>query len=255
MSLVDSFTTPKHLLSAQNFTTLKDLEQKGSILGAKILLDYSYALQYLYNTSSSPYLAIFEDDIIFANGWLARTVLALQDIERRTKATGKDWLDLRLFNNESNIGFASHDFLGNNVPFIILGAITAICLILRLSLPKISDGRRAIITKVCFVLCCFTLPLFIISFFQAGKSSVLPPSAGIARQQWGLCTQVVIIPRKEVPGLIMELRRAEYKQPDIVMKYWADKKGLQRYVLNPVQVQHLGEDTFQLLSLMSAGQC
>jgi hypothetical protein len=167
--------------------------------------------------------------------------MALQNIDRMTKSSGNDWLDLRLFNNESNIGFASKKLLGNNVPIIILLIATAICGILRILYSTITAARKVITAKLCIVICCFTIPLFVVSFFQAGKSSVLPPFAGIAIQQWGLCTQGVILPRHQVPRLISELRKREHTQPDIVIKFFALKKGLQRFVLNPMQVQHLGK--------------
>jgi GR25 family glycosyltransferase involved in LPS biosynthesis len=240
---VDNFTSAKELVSQEEFESLEDMEKKGKILGAKVLLDYSYALSYAYDSSSAPYIAIFEDDMIFSDGWLSRSIMALQKIEEKTKSSGKDWLDLRLFNNESNIGFASSSIFGNNVPIIILLTSSAVFGILRLLYFKTTVGRRVITSKLCLVICCITIPLFVISFFQAGKSSVLPPSPGVAVQQWGLCTQGVILPRHQVPHLITELRKREHTQPDIVFKEYALSKGLQRFVLNPVQVQHLGKLT------------
>jgi len=243
LGLVDNFTSPESLLNVTDMENLRALEKAGTIRGGKLLLDYAYALEYLLNSSTSPYIAIFEDDVIFADGWLARTLIALRDI--RKKYFGKDFLDLRLFNNESNIGFASKDILGNNVPIIILAAIAVVSALLATFQRTTNIGRKLVTTKLAFVVCFFTIPVLVISFFRAGKSSVLPPWPGVAVQPWGLCSQGVIFPRAQVPLLIAELRKKEDPQPDIVMKYLAQKANLLRFVLNPVQVQHLGETAFR----------
>ena len=46
-------------------------------------LDYAFALQTCLKESTSPYIAILEDDVLLAHGWLAKTRLAVQDIENR----------------------------------------------------------------------------------------------------------------------------------------------------------------------------
>jgi hypothetical protein len=51
--------------------------------------DYTYILDQCYLTRA-PYIGIFEDDIIFADGWLAKTLRALHDIEDQLKA--RNWL-------------------------------------------------------------------------------------------------------------------------------------------------------------------
>jgi len=250
MELVDNSTSAKELISKEAFQSLQDMEERKQILGAKVMLDYAYALKYAYDTSSAPYIAIFEDDVVFADGWLSRTILGLQKIEKKVKASGKDWVDLRLFNNESNIGFASHAIFGNNVPIIIVLTSSTVFGILRLFQLKTNTGRRFITIQLCFIVCVFTIPLFIIAFFQAGKSSILPPSPGVALQPWGLCSQGVVVPRHQVPHLVEEFRKRNFDQPDIAMKAFANTNGLQRFVLNPVQVQHLGMLTHKNLILL-----
>jgi hypothetical protein len=240
LGLVDNYTSAEDLVSHEEFEKLQDYERRGKFLGAKVLLDFAYALQYAYDTSSAPYFAIFEDDMIFAHGWLSRSLLALRDIERKIKRSKKDWLDLRLFRNESNIGFASHDIFGNNVPIIIALTSSAVCGLLFLLRQKTTRGRKVITFKLCFVICCFSIPLFVIFFFQAGKSSILPPSPGVSLQPWGLGTVGAILPRHQIPHVIRELKRRKYTQPDIVIKNYALDNGLDRFILNPVQVQHLG---------------
>jgi hypothetical protein len=240
LDLADNYTSAEDLVSQEEFEELQDYEKGGKFLGAKVLLDFAYALQYAYDTSSAPYFAIFEDDMIFAHGWLSRTILALRDIEKKLKRSKKDWLDLRLFKNESNSGFASHDILGNNVPVIIALISSTVFGLLLLLRQKTIRGQKIITFKLCFVICCVTIPLFVIFFFQAGKSSVLPPSPGIAVQSWGLGTVGAILPRHQILNLIRELKRRKYTQPDIVILNYALDNGLERFVLNPVQVQHLG---------------
>ena len=71
---------------------------------------------------------------------------------------------------------------------------------------------------------------------------MLPPKSGVVVQNWGCCTQGLILPREQVPGFVAELRnKASVTSPDIIAIDYAEAKKLRRYALNPVQVQHLGE--------------
>lgn len=79
----------RHLEGAEDF------QRKG-------VLDYLYVLDQCYNETSAPFIAIFEDDIVFAADWLARTLLGLQYLAAEPPDHSKSpWLYLRLFYTET----------------------------------------------------------------------------------------------------------------------------------------------------------
>ena len=102
LELVDDWSTPQNILSTADFAMLSQLEKSKDLMD-KVRYDFAHALRYVYQTSSAPYIAVFEGDIIFADGWIARSILALHDIEKQTKAGNTKWSDMRLFNNEDSI--------------------------------------------------------------------------------------------------------------------------------------------------------
>ena len=218
---------------------LSELEGSKNFLD-KVRYDFAHALRYVYRTSSAPYIAVFEGDIIFADGWIARSISALQDIEKRTKAGNTKWSDLRLFNNEDSIGFASQDLLGNNVPLIILGISGTLFIAIQLLARYSQLGKDVFTSQFALVICCITVPLFVILFFQSGKSSVLPPAPGVKVQSWGCCSQGMIMPRRVIPNLTAAFIKNS-EQPDRTFRLFPEENGFQRFVLNPIQVQHLGK--------------
>lgn len=201
----------------------------------KTSLDFAFAVENCYN-SGSPYIALFEGDIVIADGWFARARQALLEIESRHDQA---WLDMRLFNDDQNIGWATRQIFANNELWISLGfafvviiATTLIRLLTRLPTPP---------NQALAVICCLTMPLAVVLFFQAGKASMLPPGDGVVRQDWGCCTQGQILQRGRVPGLVEYLRRRAGEQAaDILFVEYAKEASLARYALNPVQIQHLG---------------
>ncbi|KAH8913090.1 hypothetical protein BR93DRAFT_906815 [Coniochaeta sp. PMI_546] len=72
----------------------EDFQRKG-------VYDYAYALDRCYHETRAPFIAVFEDDIIFAADWLARTLLGLQHLATAPADGGPGWLYLRLFYSET----------------------------------------------------------------------------------------------------------------------------------------------------------
>ncbi|KAM0308306.1 hypothetical protein ACHAO8_010115 [Botrytis cinerea] len=69
----------------------------------KGVFDYVYALSRCYDTHA-PYIAIMEDDIIFAHDWFQRTTSALSKIESLSQNPEDkfyNWIYLRLFYTET----------------------------------------------------------------------------------------------------------------------------------------------------------
>lgn len=79
---------------------LNELARRGKNVH-KAGLDYVYALQTCLKESTSPYIAILEDHVLLAHGWLAKTRLAVQVIENRI---GEQRHDLRLSNQAQSLG-------------------------------------------------------------------------------------------------------------------------------------------------------
>jgi len=238
LDLADRLVTIDDATTRDEREKLVELEKDGD-LGKKTGLDFSNALDQCYRNTSSPYIAVFEGDILFANGWFARAQVGLGEIEERVRTTHETWLDMRLFNEERSVGWADNRFLGNNVPFIAAG-IAIVLVGTHLVLARFFK-RTFISNQTLTIICCVSVPLFVIFFFQAGKSSVLPPRPGVKLQNWGCCTQGLILPRSQVPDLVAKLRsRAGEAPTDLIVIDHAKDEGLSRFALDPVQVQHMG---------------
>lgn len=87
--------TTSELAELRRLEEAEDFQRKG-------VLDYLYALDRCYRETRAPFIAVFEDDIIFAADWLARTLLGLQQLATTPLAAGQPrWLYLRLFYSET----------------------------------------------------------------------------------------------------------------------------------------------------------
>lgn len=239
LNLVDGWTFARNATDATDFNKLIQLETDKEFF-TKAAYDFRNAIHHCYNTSSAPYIALLEGDILFAEGWFARTKLAIQDILKRTAVKNEKWQDLRLFNDEKGIGFDSRSVLGNNAPLIILGVSTILFLLLQAARMYSTTGKNLFSTAFVFVICCVTVPLLVILFFQSGKSSLLAPAPGITVQNWGCCSQALVMPRETAIGLAGLVVNQAGGPPDMSMNDYANRNGLTRFALNPVQVQHIG---------------
>jgi hypothetical protein len=93
--------SPGDAVSTQEFQQLLSLE-KAENWQQKSGTDYAIALQMCLDNSSAPFVAIFEGDVVLADGWVARTLLGLREVEKQMQAMGRrgQWLFMRLFNEE-----------------------------------------------------------------------------------------------------------------------------------------------------------
>ncbi|KAI4850108.1 hypothetical protein E4T44_02938 [Aureobasidium sp. EXF-8845] len=226
----------------EDYAMLQDLEISHDYK-RKGVFDYAYGLEYCLNTTTSPYIAIFEDDIIFAVGWLVYTLNNLSNLEKRLATRVQDWLFLRLFNQERSIGWASQK-IGGNHELIITIAI-AILLVSFISILKRYNPRvdrymdNWTLTLVCLVI----IPAFIILFYRAGKASLLPPRPGIRDEAFGCCSQGLVFPRGAALSIVDMLKHRGSGQVDLILNDIADDKGLIRYAQYPVMMQHLGRNS------------
>jgi GR25 family glycosyltransferase involved in LPS biosynthesis len=224
----------------QNHTTIQDWETSHNYK-RKGVYDYTYGLEYCLNTTTSPYIAIFEDDVIFAVGWLVYTLNNLSNLRMRLATQANDWLFLRLFNQERSIGWASHD-IGGNHEFVITIAIAivlvAIVSILRKRYPRV---HRYMDNRTLAVVSLVIIPAFIVLFYQAGKASLFPPRPGIRDEAFGCCSQGLVFPRDAALSTVDMLKYRGSGQVDLILNDIADDRGLTRYAQYPVMMQHLGK--------------
>ncbi|KAK2803698.1 hypothetical protein FQN50_006916 [Emmonsiellopsis sp. PD_5] len=249
---IDSAHTYTDTLDPETIAHLRQLEETRNY-AEKGVFDYIYALKQCYDTQT-PYIAMLEDDILFADGWLVRSLLGLRRIEAATTTTTttstgtiviKPWLYMRLFNQERSTGWANKHIFGNNEHWIIL-AIAAVILTptfliqrrrrsrhlhrsrfrLPSQLPRHkspayppsspSSPPTTTITTI-LTLTLLTLPTIIILFFQAGKASMLPPRAGVVREAFGCCSQAMVFPRERVGGVMAFLEQRGKGQVDLLL--------------------------------------
>ncbi|PLB44983.1 hypothetical protein P170DRAFT_513078 [Aspergillus steynii IBT 23096] len=210
--------------------------QQTSEYSEKGVYDYIYALRRCFE-AGTPYVAMLEDDIILADGWLVRTLSSLKQIA--SSAEGP-WLYMRLFNQERSIGWANQYVGGNNEHWIIFGIGLALSSSALFARKRWRTARTWIdIETLCIVVLVLN-PALVILFFQSGKASLLPPSPGVFEEPFGCCSQAMVFPREKVPMLVSFLESKQKGQVDLLLNDLAEEEELGRYAMYPVQAQHIG---------------
>jgi hypothetical protein len=80
--------------------------------------DYIYVLDHCLK-QNTPYIAILEDYIIAADGWLAKSLVGLPSLNALTEAqneSDKCCLYMRLFSTEKSLMWTNADFWYRNMP-------------------------------------------------------------------------------------------------------------------------------------------
>ncbi|KAI9725188.1 MAG: hypothetical protein M1828_003369 [Chrysothrix sp. TS-e1954] len=216
-------------------------------------LDYTVALQYCLEKTNAPWLAVFEDDILFADGWLARTVHGLRTVERTVHETHtpevsqkppgetRGWLLLRLFNQERSTGWVSRAVGGNHELPISLGiAAGALPLLILLRRKGHYTLRTHLDNPTLALIIILFIPVLVVLFFQAGKASMLPPTPGVRPEDFGCCSQALVFNRAEASGLIDYLRAQGRGRCDLMTTMYARETGIKRWSQYPMMVQHVG---------------
>lgn len=200
--------------------------------------DYIYVLAECLNQTDAPYVAIFEDDIIFADGWLVKTLNALTDSRLRSSSS---WLYLRLFYTETSLGWqASEDWFYGHQIFTFASAIAGVLLLLLLGKWSLRPMDRKLDLPTVIVLAFVTTPAFIALFFMAGKYNINPLSGVERMDKYGCCTQALVFPRSQAQRLVAHLEKRGAGQTDSLIEEYADSEGFERYALAPQVVQHVG---------------
>lgn len=226
-------------VSKAELERLTRLEEEKSFK-EKGVYDYVYALQRCYELGTN-WIIMFEGDIIVADGWFVRTLQGLRSIEPKLGKSTKDWLFMRLFNQERSTGWSSNQIGSNNELWISFGIgvfVSAFILVTRRHSTMI---KRHIDNWALAVICLIAIPSFVVLFFRAGKASMLPPSPGVRQEAFGCCSQAMVFPREQIPKVIEYLKERKAGQVDLMLNDWSRSSGLARLALYPVQAQHIGK--------------
>ncbi|KAI2643633.1 hypothetical protein GGS21DRAFT_486158 [Xylaria nigripes] len=265
-----------HVLTYPQSLPTKDKEKKMALLESwfksrsdgfaierKTLHDYAYALSQCVQTTDAPYIALFEDDILLADGWAALTLNNLQTVEdmmsdprrhnpapRHVEPGGPNsWLYLRMFNQERSFGWGgSYGFRSNNAHLISL-AVSIPLLVFLLLVRRYS--RRRFVSRhldgwVLLIVCGIAVPVFVWLFFASGKASLLGSPPGVHEEWFGCCNQALVYNRQHAEALsdfLVAAAMTSGERPgrgDMLPKDFAWNHGLARLSAYPMLAQHMG---------------
>lgn len=200
--------------------------------------DYIYVVEKCLNETDAPYIAIFEDDIIFADGWLVKTLHALEDAQIQASSS---WIYLRLFYTETSLGWqASEDFWFGHQLLTFSLVMSGVLLLLLIGKWCLRPLDRRLDIFAIIVLVFIATPAFTALVFMMGKYNLNPLSGVERMDKYGCCTQALVFPRSQTEGLLNYLRRRGSGQTDSLIEEYADEEGYERYALAPQVVQHVG---------------
>ncbi len=258
---------------ASGYTRLTDLERAGlqhaedaRDLQLKGVFDYLYVLERCLEETNAPFIAVFEDDVIFAADWMARTMRGLQYLVRDYKPAegAKDWLYLRLFYTETHLGWLTEGgWWYEHLPLTLAMAATATAVLL-LAFRYVArcggSGPLRLDWPTIAVISLLVAPAFTMLVFMAGKHNLPLPgyslhhgipeavaaASGAATggvmpmDQSGCCTQALVFHRPALPDLIKYLRGRQRGQTDSMIEEYCEATGAKRFALAEQAVQHVG---------------
>ncbi|KAI0478866.1 hypothetical protein GGR56DRAFT_664859 [Xylariaceae sp. FL0804] len=229
----------------------------------KSVFDVSVVLGECVATGAE-YVLLVEDDVVALDGWLHRTLAALDEVEAKTAGLGRtSFLYLRLFYYEALQGWNREQwptYLGYSLAF-------AACEVLALwLLARRRRGGLLLTSRLSqLVLLGVCTPLCILLFFAAGPTCVLPaPARTSLMPKYACCGQGLVFPRDQVVDVVLPRFRAAPHDAsalpvDSLIERIADEGGgvgdsgggggggdgdgdqqLLRWALTPVVLQHVG---------------
>ncbi|KAF7918182.1 uncharacterized protein EAE98_009794 [Botrytis deweyae] len=217
----------------------------------KGVFDYVYALSRCYDTHA-PYIAIMEDDIVFAHDWFQRTISGLNKIESLSQSPGDkfyNWIYLRLFYTETFQSWSEEvDFWYRHRYFLLFFA-APLCTITALIFirSKIGEKRKTggwLDNWTIFVIGVVVVPAFITLGFMVGKHNLpwweFRGKDVVKMNSGGCCTQAMVFPREQVDGLRSYLTGRGSGQTDLMIEDYAENEGMERLALGKQVVQHVG---------------
>ena len=182
-----------------------------------------------------------EDDIVFADGWLARTLEALSTIRDKPHP----WLYLRLFFTEWQLGWDKDvDSMAiNPVLWLVLPIVASLiaAAAVKLYCYKHNTGSPHAHCASLWVLFCVTIPIFFTLLYMIRPDNFGPTQPGVVRMDTkGCCAQAVVYPREQVPALVKRIQDIARGPTDLVIEEYANEIDIARYAVVPQVVQHVG---------------
>jgi hypothetical protein len=221
------------------------MEDEGGAFLTKGLYDYSYLLSKCAE-QYTPYIAIFEDDIIAMDGWFHRTVNALREAEQQTvtRHTRHNFLYVRLFYTEEFMGWNSEDWA--TYLFWSLFAASVLAAVL-FSLQKTKLAAKlchALGPRCIFLFSYSVLIAAILLFFALGRMTVLPIPIGVREMpRFGCCSQALVFPRNKALELVSYFNDRRTGFMDVLTEEYAQKRDELRFAITPSLVQHVGRES------------
>ncbi|KAJ5483215.1 hypothetical protein N7530_002461 [Penicillium desertorum] len=234
--VVDSVLT--YNVSAEEFRYLQKLEEERNFY-EKGVYDYIYLLNRCLETGA-PYILVLEDDVIFADGWLVKTLNGLYTLSHGRTARNGSWIYLRLFFTETSLAWSTSDFWYRNM-LLAFGFVIGSGYALLLAVRRYWPSTRGFLNNwTVAAICLVVAPAFTGLVYMIGKYSLFPLQGVVEMNGHGCCTQGLVFPREQVPALVARLQEKKSGQTDSLIEEYAIDSGLTRLALAPQQLQHVG---------------
>ncbi|KAF2868160.1 hypothetical protein BDV95DRAFT_463697, partial [Massariosphaeria phaeospora] len=222
-----------------NNTHIQQMEEEGGLFLEKGLYDYSYLVTACHKRDT-PYITVFEDDIVAMDGWYHRTMAGIEQAEQLSALTraSPEFLYLRLFYTEEFLGWNSEN-AGTYLLYssLFLACPAALLLLLRFFSPL---TKRLLTDRVIYIVGGTTVTCILL-FFALGRATVRPLPAGINYMpQYGCCSQGFVFPRDKAMTLINYYRERRVGFVDVITEEYADQHDELRWALTPSVIQHVG---------------
>ncbi|KAF2688381.1 integral membrane protein-like protein [Lentithecium fluviatile CBS 122367] len=239
-----------NLSSPEEMKHVQEMEkEEGGEYREKGVFDYHYLLEHCAE-QQAPYVAIFEDDIVAADGWFHRTLAALEEAETRsaTEYASQTFLYLRLFYTEELHGWNSEDWLAYLATsfFVFIVPMGLLCY-----LRTQNAAANRILTNRVLLAIAASITTSIGLFFALGRITVHPLPTGISLMpEFGCCSQALVFPTTIIPSLAAFFASRRTGAPDVLLEDFARDKGGEdglgkglRWALSPSVVQHVGRES------------
>ncbi|KAL3476775.1 hypothetical protein BJX99DRAFT_136553 [Aspergillus californicus] len=228
-------------------STIHKYEQRKDIK-RKSIIDYTLSLKSCYEDSNAPWIMLLEDDVVAQRAWYNSTMQSLETVQSmRSHGAIKDWLYLRLFYTEKFLGWNSE-----NWPIYASCSVSIVAMIAAMGIMgrrKVRPMQGVLTNSFIGIVCFVCVPLLIILYFLAGRVTMQPMKPGLhLMNSHGCCSQALVFPRENVPKLLDHMDKARYARPyavDSVIERMADANGLDRVVIVPSQMQHVGAASYK----------
>jgi hypothetical protein len=224
---------------------IRNMEQLGGHVVEKAAFDYAYLLDKC-TEKLTPYVAIFEDDVVAIDGWYHRTMAAIHEAEQQSalRRAKPDFLYLRLFYTEEFLGWNKQQWKSYLWRSICVAIVpTAMLVFVRVFQPR-TKLSMTITTPRAFLILYAGLAALILFYFSLGRMTVRPMPAGVHEMpRFGCCSQALVFPTFKAQQLVAYFKERHIGYTDVLIEDFANERDELRFALTPSVVQHAGRET------------